>query len=281
MYEGEVTELTPVETENPGGGYGKVRLICSSCCCVRRTMPSVEQPEHCLALLWFFAAVQQLYLAAACLRDTKPRLVPSAAVQILLYCLNARDAASRMASKALQRAATRLTKLALHLVLHFAGGQLRGDWAQAVHQLCAGCLASPPQSAKLLPSFAGCQPRGDWAQDGEGHQAAEAGPHHLRQPAGKSRWRSTLVWKLHIVQSRALSGRVESTHGCAACRQGRAAKQLQNAALHADVTCACALCAVWQLRLGQSTGSHPFLAVAANVLAKTLCRRRRRWRRAT
>lgn len=24
MYEGEVTELTPVETENPGGGYGKV-----------------------------------------------------------------------------------------------------------------------------------------------------------------------------------------------------------------------------------------------------------------
>lgn len=25
MYEGEVTELTPVETENPGGGYGKVR----------------------------------------------------------------------------------------------------------------------------------------------------------------------------------------------------------------------------------------------------------------
>ena len=24
MYEGEVTELSPVETENPGGGYGKV-----------------------------------------------------------------------------------------------------------------------------------------------------------------------------------------------------------------------------------------------------------------
>ena len=23
MYEGEVTELSPVETENPGGGYGK------------------------------------------------------------------------------------------------------------------------------------------------------------------------------------------------------------------------------------------------------------------
>lgn len=24
VYEGEVTELSPVETENPGGGYGKV-----------------------------------------------------------------------------------------------------------------------------------------------------------------------------------------------------------------------------------------------------------------
>ena len=27
MYEGEVTELAPVETENPGGGYGKVRRL--------------------------------------------------------------------------------------------------------------------------------------------------------------------------------------------------------------------------------------------------------------
>jgi hypothetical protein len=29
VYEGEVTELTPVETENPGGGYGKVSLLVS------------------------------------------------------------------------------------------------------------------------------------------------------------------------------------------------------------------------------------------------------------
>lgn len=41
MYEGEVTELTPVETENPGGGYGKVRLSCNSFCCLFCTLPLV------------------------------------------------------------------------------------------------------------------------------------------------------------------------------------------------------------------------------------------------
>lgn len=33
VYEGEVTELTPVETENPGGGYGKVRRWLLRGCC--------------------------------------------------------------------------------------------------------------------------------------------------------------------------------------------------------------------------------------------------------
>lgn len=66
VYEGEVTELTPVETENPGGGYGKVRSlavrikqrICSVCCAVSGGQLRLWQgaPDACFLAHYLAAA---------------------------------------------------------------------------------------------------------------------------------------------------------------------------------------------------------------------------------
>lgn len=134
VYEGEVTELTPVETENPGGGYGKVcgraegggRSSCQGSVGVPCGLQGVVGPRP------------PRRSAAAATWSGPPEL-PAA-----------------------------------------AGGVHNRTCNHPVWRLPpSDCLLQRP----CLPS-AGGEPCGDWAEDGEGHQAAEAGPGHLRQPAG-------------------------------------------------------------------------------------------------
>lgn len=62
-----MTELTPVETENPGGGYGKVRrrgplLVCCSCSWLLASVVCRRSDWQCLAQCCLACA------SAACIR---------------------------------------------------------------------------------------------------------------------------------------------------------------------------------------------------------------------
>lgn len=121
VYEGEVTELTPVETENPGGGYGKVH----SCACSGR---------------------------AGCGRDTRWQ---QQAVRLVA------DAEQRLPPRPRRPPAL--------------------GWLRPCSCICRQFDHAAPA---VPPPSAGGQPRRDRAEDRQGHQAAEARPHHLRLLAG-------------------------------------------------------------------------------------------------
>lgn len=81
VYEGEVTELTPVETENPGGGYGKVCRSCVCLFCSAHAPPNPCRRRGCIVV--YHTRVGCPRCASAC------RLLPRACAHAPARCMPA------------------------------------------------------------------------------------------------------------------------------------------------------------------------------------------------
>lgn len=73
MYEGEVTEMTPVETENPGGGYGKVGAAAGAT--ARWVLP---HPPCTLQLAMYLSSSPAVSSCSAGCRACRARCKPAA-----------------------------------------------------------------------------------------------------------------------------------------------------------------------------------------------------------